>query len=261
VLKRWISGLLLGGVTLACLIAGGVWWMGLIIIGLLLASLEWANLGNCSFWSVAAVVIAGFGFIVYGMLNFLPLLLFIPLSIILWSNTPGAVQEFTLAASGLLWLSFPFYFLLLLRRGVEISGEFIPGIWLVGILILTTVLQNTLALYAGLFFGTRLTFFEGLSPNKSTVGFLGGLAGVVLVFGSAFYAGLFPFGLSLLLAAGLAVAGPSGDLLISAFKRNNNLDDTGSIIPGHGGILDRIDSLLANTIIFYLLVNISGYLS
>ncbi|MGM0381485.1 MAG: phosphatidate cytidylyltransferase, partial [bacterium] len=97
--------------------------------------------------------------------------------------------------------------------------------------------------------------------NKSTAGFLGGLVAVVLTFILSAYLGIFPWSRALVFALGLGVAGPAGDLLISAFKRNRKLDDTGAILPGHGGLLDRIDSLLANTVVFYLLLNISGYLS
>lgn len=260
-LKRWISGILLAALTLACLLAGGYWWDGLLIIGLGLAGMEWAELGGSSRLVILPVAIAGYMLLVFDLVNFIPLLLFIPLIVILWSNNPAGSQQFMLSASALLWLSFPFYFLFLLRRGYEVSGSFVPGTRLLGILILVTVLQNTLAYYAGLYLGTRSTFFAGLSPNKSTGGFLGGFAGVAVAFILAYYAGLFPLRLALLLTVGLGTAGPAGDLLISAFKRESGLDDTGDIIPGHGGVLDRIDSLLANSVVFYLLLNISVYFS
>jgi phosphatidate cytidylyltransferase len=84
-----------------------------------------------------------------------------------------------------------------------------------------------------------------LSPNKTIEGALGGLAGSIAVSGIAFVA----FGLGLWWAgvvAGSAIGltGQLGDLVESFFKRQAGVKDSGDFIPGHGGVLDRIDALL-----------------
>ncbi len=256
-MKRLLTGLLLGILTFGCLFAGGLWWAGFLIVVLCMAALEWAQLGGSSSWGVVLVAFLGFVLIEADLLIFLPLLLFIPIMVLLFCNTPAAVDQFTWSASALFWLSFPAYFLLDLRRGLEVSAN---GAWLVGLLIVATIFQNSLEYYVGLLLGSRATFFNRLSPNKSTAGYLGGFIGIILVFLFSVIMDIFSYELAILLILGLGTAGPAGDLLMSAFKRKQSLKDTGNLLPGHGGILDRIDSLLANTVIFYLILNISRYL-
>ncbi len=92
----------------------------------------------------------------------------------------------------------------------------------------------------------RTVLFPRVSPNKTVEGSLGGLAGSLLVawaYGRLFWQTA-DVKTVILLAALIAVAGQIGDLAESAMKRGANLKDSGAILPGHGGLLDRIDSLL-----------------
>lgn len=107
----------------------------------------------------------------------------------------------------------------------------------------------------GYFAGRRLgrvKLAPKVSPGKTWEGLLGGLALVALV-GAA---GAWWFGLPMpaLVGLALAVAGISvvGDLGLSMLKRNAGVKDTGQLFPGHGGVLDRIDSLLAAIPLFVL---------
>jgi phosphatidate cytidylyltransferase len=107
------------------------------------------------------------------------------------------------------------------------------------------------AYFAGRRFG-RLKLAPRVSPGKTWEGLIGGLCLVALVgAGGALWFGLPVAGL---LPLALAVAGISviGDLSISMLKRNVGLKDTGQLFPGHGGVLDRIDSLLAALPLFVL---------
>lgn len=85
-----------------------------------------------------------------------------------------------------------------------------------------------------------------LSPNKTIEGSLGGILSALLV--AAIYLNFFSFnytyGTMLIMAVILSVTGQFGDLLESAFKRHFRVKDSGNILPGHGGILDRFDSTL-----------------
>ena len=93
-------------------------------------------------------------------------------------------------------------------------------------------------------YGKKL--FPSISPKKSWIGFWGGLVTAIAVAVALHYAGLFAFDLihCIFMGALLCVAGVYGDLIESQWKRHYNVKDSGNIIPGHGGLLDRFDSAL-----------------
>jgi phosphatidate cytidylyltransferase len=85
-----------------------------------------------------------------------------------------------------------------------------------------------------------------VSPKKTIEGALGGIVGNVL-FGSVikvFFLPETPWGTSLLFFILIGISGQFGDLIESAMKRASGVKDSGGILPGHGGILDRIDALI-----------------
>lgn len=93
-------------------------------------------------------------------------------------------------------------------------------------------------------YGKKL--FPSISPKKSWIGFWGGLLTAAGVAVALHYAGLFTFDLMHCIFMGvlLCVAGVYGDLIESQWKRHYKVKDSGNIIPGHGGLLDRFDSAL-----------------
>lgn len=146
---------------------------------------------------------------------------------------------------------FPCFFILL--RSIP-QGEYFL-IW-----CLTSVAFSDIGAYfAGKYLGKR-PYFQHLSPNKTREGAIGGIAASV---GMAFLlAALFgkwlpmPWYHTLILAVGAACLGQVGDLIESLIKRDANVKDSGTFIPGHGGMLDRIDSyLLLAPFLYYYLVN------
>ena len=99
--------------------------------------------------------------------------------------------------------------------------------------------------FVGRFLG-RTPLAPVVSPKKTWEGLVGGVL-VVLLYGAVLgYLEIEPFDLTsgLLLGAVIAVVGPVGDLAVSSVKRTIGVKDMGALLPGHGGILDRIDSLL-----------------
>ncbi len=101
------------------------------------------------------------------------------------------------------------------------------------------------ALYCGTFFGKH-ALSPGLSPGKTIEGSLGGLAANLLI-GAGFAPFLLPdhpFPGLLVMCVLTGIAGQAGDLFESGLKRAAGVKDSGGILPGHGGILDRIDALL-----------------
>ena len=93
-------------------------------------------------------------------------------------------------------------------------------------------------------YGKKL--FPSISPKKSWIGFWGGLFAAVAVAVILHYAGLFKFDLihCIIMSLLLSVTGVYGDLIESQWKRHYEVKDSGNIIPGHGGLLDRFDSAL-----------------
>lgn len=97
-----------------------------------------------------------------------------------------------------------------------------------------------------------------VSPNKSVEGFIGGIigAGVIGFLYGIIFKSWIPFNgiYCAIIAAAGAIPGDIGDLAASAIKRNNDIKDFGKLIPGHGGMVDRIDSVLFTAPITYYLV-------
>jgi phosphatidate cytidylyltransferase len=117
--------------------------------------------------------------------------------------------------------------------------------WVILAFVITFV-NDTAAYFAGHAFG-RHPLYERISPKKTWEGFAGGLAGSVagaLAVWALLRPGALTAGGAVLVGLGAGVLGPLGDLSESMVKRAAGVKDSGRIIPGHGGLLDRIDALL-----------------
>jgi phosphatidate cytidylyltransferase len=127
---------------------------------------------------------------------------------------------------------------------------------LVLLLVAIIAAGDTAAYYGGRAFG-RHPLAPKISPKKTVEGAIAGLMGSMLVGGIAGVVFLGEPWLSItLISAATAVFGQLGDLAESAMKRSAGVKDSSSILPGHGGILDRLDSVLFAAPVFYWLFNI-----
>jgi phosphatidate cytidylyltransferase len=128
------------------------------------------------------------------------------------------------------------------------------------LLFLVVWADDTFAYLVGRAVGRRM-LFPSISPKKTLEGSVAGLAGSLLV--AWVFAGLFWQTANLkeviLLAGLVALFGQIGDLAESAMKRGANLKDSGSVLPGHGGMLDRVDSLLFGAPVLWLSLVIMGF--
>jgi phosphatidate cytidylyltransferase len=135
------------------------------------------------------------------------------------------------------------------------------GEWLIFFLLLVTWASDTGAYLVGTLYG-RHRLAPTISPKKTVEGLVGGLIAAII----AGYAARWWFlpdlsGLDcLILATLLTIAGLWGDLTESAMKRSVGMKDSGGILPGHGGMLDRLDSLLFTAPVFYYYVTMASRL-
>ena len=152
--------------------------------------------------------------------------------------TPGLKY----AAMGILYMYLPFT---VIRDLFKISTDYFAGPnWILPMIIIASIWVNdTMAYFVGSLIGK--TPLSPVSPKKTWEGTIGGavLAIIVVSFGAYF---IWQFSITplLLITATSAIAGTFGDLLESKLKRMAGVKDSGAIMPGHGGFLDRFDSLL-----------------
>ncbi len=138
---------------------------------------------------------------------------------------------------------------------IYVTG-FENGQWLFLYIVSIVIAADTGAYFAGTAFGKR-KLAPNVSPGKSWAGFFGGLfscAVLALIAGSFFTIGNLSFIALLSVTLITALASVLGDLLESMVKRHRGIKDSSQLLPGHGGILDRIDSMTAAAPVFCLLL-------
>jgi phosphatidate cytidylyltransferase len=161
---------------------------------------------------------------------------------------------------GVIYLLIGFLSFTMLRSGFD------QGIFFTITLMFGVWASDSAAYFSGKYFGGP-KLAPRISPNKTWAGFVGGTLGsalVVLLLNSlvpyfSYRAGLevlpiAPWRFALIIGALFTAFGQVGDLAMSAYKRKVGFKDTGTIIPGHGGLLDRIDSLLLVTPFFVIVL-------
>lgn len=140
---------------------------------------------------------------------------------------------------GVVYVSIPPIALVMLRE------DPVHGIAAIILVMLMVWFADTLAYFAGrIIGGPKLA--PRISPKKTWAGLLGAMVGSALAaFAVAAALGLQSALILVLVAAGLAVVEQAGDLFKSAMKRHYDVKDSGRLIPGHGGVIDRVDGLVA----------------
>lgn len=160
-----------------------------------------------------------------------------------------SVEEAMISVVGILYVGLTFSYLMLLRSwgdGAVISspaGSMEIGCALIWSALLGTWASDTCAYFTGSLCGAH-KLCPDISPGKTVEGFVGGVIGtVVTVTGiGAFFS--FPLLKMAVLGICIALVATLGDLVESVIKRHTGIKDSGSLIPGHGGVLDRFDSTM-----------------
>ncbi len=132
--------------------------------------------------------------------------------------------------------------------------------YIVGREMLTTLFMCTWACDVGAYIGGKLfgtvKLCPNVSPGKTVQGFAAGIIGSLLVNAICIYAFSLPTYPLILIGFICGIFGQIGDLAESLIKREAKQKDSGKLIPGHGGMLDRFDSILFNGLLTYLLLRV-----
>jgi phosphatidate cytidylyltransferase len=125
-------------------------------------------------------------------------------------------------------------------------------------IVLITEINDIFQFTSGKLFGKN-KIIPSISPNKTTEGFIGGM--IMTTITAYFLNFLLPINVdkTLILTVLLCIVGFAGDISFSAVKREHNIKDMGTSIPGHGGMMDRLDSLAFTSITFFYLVRFWCY--
>ena len=139
-----------------------------------------------------------------------------------------------------------------------ISFNFDVGSALIWILFICTWSSDTFAYFVGVAIGSH-KLASSISPNKTIEGFLGGVLGttaMAILVGHVVFN--FPLIEMAILGFVLAIVATLGDLVESVFKRFAGIKDSGMLLPGHGGMLDRFDSIFYTAPVFYYFIIVAG---
>jgi phosphatidate cytidylyltransferase len=159
----------------------------------------------------------------------------------------AAQRAFALGAGPLL-VAVPLTLLAVTRRA---SGTAAPGLVLLALGL--AWFTDTGAYFAGRFAG-RHSLYEAVSPKKTIEGGIGGLVASVVwaVLGTVGYLrGQLPLSHAVVLGVVGGALGQAGDLGESLLKRSTGVKDSGTIVPGHGGVLDRVDALIMTSVVVF----------
>lgn len=190
-------------------------------------------------------------------------------AVLLWRSIEspvGSAKSIFAGVFALGWIPFLIGFASLLLHstggppviGFWPGGEIPHGAWQIAVLLLLVVANDTFGYLLGASFGKH-PMAPKISPKKSWEGFAGSVAGAVVV---GILATIFlldrPWWMGIILAVGMVAAATAGDLAESMVKRELGVKDMSSILPGHGGVMDRLDSIVFAAPVAYVLFVLIG---
>lgn len=262
-LKRWITGLIALPVLIYIIGFGPRWLFGLLLYLVSLAGMM-EFYGMCGPDVPKVVRVSGY---LFGLLLFFSILFgkisFLPVIILFWAMFPMSFLVFNIfsangnaagnlgkALLGPVYVCLPLAMLMIIDR--------FPGgnIWIF-FLLAVIFSSDTGAFYCGRLFGKH-KLHETVSPKKTWEGAIGGLlASIVIAFWflRILHIHRIDAGIMALVLA-LSISGQIGDLAESVLKRSHGIKDSGRILPGHGGILDRIDGILFAIPVLYIYLHL-----
>lgn len=240
--KRALTAAIIGPAALLCMWWGGAWWSGLMLVCVLGLGWEWVRLCGARARRMPGVLLLGFVLLATGLAA---------LNLPWWALGVVGLGSLVMlrAAAGrrAFWLSFGVAYIGIAGIALlELRHDGAAGRGNVIFLFLVVWASDISAYFTGRFVGGP-KLAPAISPNKTWSGALGGMFGAMLVGIAAAWA--LGGGISLLMVAAVALllglATQSGDMFESWLKRRFGVKDSSGLLPGHGGLLDRLDGVLA----------------
>jgi phosphatidate cytidylyltransferase len=233
-------------IVLGALWVGGWWLFALVALGSLVALHEFYAMarplrplvlaGYCG--GIGALVGAKLGGVEWMVGGFLATLVLAFLLFLVATTRAPATAAISSTVFGAAWIGFGLGFLLLLRALPE-NGRLATFAVVIAVWV-----EDTAAYLIGRAVG-RHKFSPAISPAKTWEGFVAGTAaGIFAVFAALYDQDFLSIGESIVLGAVVTLAAALGDLFESAFKRDLEVKDSGRLLAGHGGVLDRVDAFL-----------------
>ena len=257
ILVRTISGVLYISIIIFAMFTSREWFMGLFFVLAVITLSEYLKLVHLTSYLAYFLLAAGFYFLSYNVFADNAVYLFLILSgfvnlyllkDVLWTSKIPMFEK-KKYITVIFYIISGFIFLTLIPV-MNIDGKFMPEL-IVAVFILVWS-NDTFAYLIGSKFGKN-KLLERVSPKKTIEGFVGGmlgalLAGIVIFKVLENYSPLdaekYPLWVWIVMAIIVSVFGTIGDLIQSKFKRQAGVKDSGIIMPGHGGLYDRLDSII-----------------
>lgn len=255
--QRLITGVIAGAVFVGLAVLGGAYYTGLLVLLAIIGFYEYTRMNGFSPFHPSALL--GFAGVLYFVLpweawgvsmpsplTLLWMLAFLLLAVTVVTKNKTTIDGASLMLLGALYVGYGFSAMIDVRD----MGE--HGLFWAFLSFGCIWASDIGAYFTGRAIG-RTKLWPSISPNKTIEGAIGGivLSLVVAIVFAVLGPDTITIGRALLIGAVAAIAGQFGDLIQSAYKRVRDIKDTGNLLPGHGGVLDRCDSWL---IVFPLLL-------
>lgn len=270
--KRLTSGIVLLAIAIATFAYGGLPLLAVLLLISLIAYRELTKAMQCSGGDKqfnALEVIGLCGVVAYDVACYFSmaydwdktLLLAVIMMVVMGNLFVYVITYPKYQAQQVASATFAFLYAPVMLSAVYLTRELPQGIYLVWLILISAWGCDTCAYVVGVLIGKK-KIFPHLSPKKSLEGCIGGVAGAMLIGGLYAYffvsAKMPEQGSTLIWAIVLicgigAIMSMLGDLAASAIKRNHGIKDYGNLIPGHGGIMDRFDSMIVTAPMVYFL--------
>lgn len=246
--QRITTGIIAGALFLGFCLLGGPWYHGLVLVMALIGYYEFVKMTGLPPFSGAALIgYAGVFALVFPwemlwdhrpltlfQVSWLVMLVLMATSVV--TKNRISVNTVAMLFLGVVYVGVGFYY-------IAESRHLPNGLFWTFLLLGSIWSSDAGAYFVGKLIGKN-KLWPSISPNKTVEGALGGIAIAIvtsLVFAWA-SGGLLTWERAIFIGLAAAVVGQMGDLIQSAYKRVYNIKDSGNLLPGHGGILDRCDS-------------------
>lgn len=252
---RFVSALAMAAVALSAVIAGGLWFAGLVGLAGALMMWEWRRISSPGATLSAVGYCAAIAMAAWFTCHSQPFQALASLTVMTgmaasFDSVRG--KQALWGATGALYIGLAVIFFVAFRLNPA------HGVAVVLFIALVVVATDAGAYFAGRRFGRR-KLAPRISPNKTWAGLIGGVVSAEIIGGIFAIFVLGRSGVELLgVAAILSLASQMGDLAESAYKRRFDVKDAGNLIPGHGGLLDRFDGLISAVLAAFAITLLNG---